>query len=185
MTRPALACLVLALAACIRPPDVVLIDRKTLLEEQASGELQPLENDLRESALVPKGTEFTRGELEEAGADLSRDNITSIVRVHAVLVSEAEFLDDLLVRRCIGEARSGLLVETPRTCAGRTSASRTSAAVQRVNRGRRQLWQYLHAQRPEATLDELRDRWRTHHLKALVCGGQFQSDDGAWEVKKC
>jgi hypothetical protein len=170
---------------CIRPPDVVLLDRKTVLEEQASGELYPLENDLREAAIVPKGEDFTRAQLQESGADLSRDTLSRIVAVHGLLRAESEVLDDLLRRRCIGEARSGLLVETPKTCAGRTDEARTSATVQRVNRARRQLWRYIQEQSgPSATDEEVRTIWRRHHLQSVVCGGQIETD-GGWEIKPC
>lgn len=181
-----LVCLVgLGSAACIRPPDVVLLDRKTVLEEQASGELHALENDLRESAIVPSGAEFTRAELEDSGADLSEGTLDSIVRLHGLLRTEAEYLDELLTRRCVGEASSGLLVETTDTCSGRMNVERASAAVQRVNRGRRQLWRYLHEQRPASTEDDLRLAWRRNHLESVVCGGQVQREGGEWEVKRC
>jgi hypothetical protein len=170
---------------CIRPPDVVLLDRKTVLEEQASGELYPLENELREAAIVPKGEDFTRAQLQESGADLSRDTLNRIVAIHGLLRAESEVLDDLLVRRCIGEARSGLLVETPRTCAGRANEARTSAAVQRVNRARRQLWRYIQEQGSGATDEEVRATWRRHHLQSVVCGGQIEVEAGAWGVKPC
>ena len=173
------------LAGCIRPPDVVLLDRKTVLEEQASGELYALENELREEVIVPKGVEFTRGELREAGADLSRGSLSAIVAVHAAMRSDLERVDDLLVRRCVGEAQNGLLVETPGTCAGRTHATRVSAAVQRVNRARRQLWRWMHEHRPESSEEELRERWRAHHLGTVVCGGQVQDGAGRWEPKRC
>jgi hypothetical protein len=171
--------------ACISAPDVVLVDRKTLLEEQASGELTALENELREEVLTPHATPFTRAQLAEVGADLSRDTLARIVAVHALVQGHGELLDDLLVRRCVGEANSGLIEETPATCAGRVDGSRTSAAVQRVNRGRRQLWQYLHEQQPEESEDALRTRWRSHHLQTVVCGGQVQADDGTWSAKRC
>jgi uncharacterized protein YdbL (DUF1318 family) len=96
-----------------------------------------------------------------------------------------ELLDDLLVRRCVGEANTGLLEETPATCSGRHNAQRTSASVQRVNRARRQLWQYLHEKDPSLSPDDVRRRWRVKHLDAVVCGGQVQRDDGAWEVRGC
>lgn len=175
----------LAASACIRPPDVVLLDRKTVLEEQASGELHALENELREEVIVPRGADFTRGQLRAAGADLSRGSLSTVVQVHSLVRSEAEFLDDLLVRRCVGEGVSGLLVETPRTCAGRTSAARVSASVQRVNRARRQLWRYLQALRPGATEEEIRETWRRHHLSTVACDAQIQSLDGSWETKRC
>jgi uncharacterized protein YdbL (DUF1318 family) len=182
----AAACLLTSVElACIRAPDVVMVDRKTVLEEQASGELHPLENDLREAAIVPKGVDFTRAQLEQSGADLSQDALSTIVQIHGLLQTEAEFLDDLLVRRCVGEARTGLLVETPRTCAGRTNSARTTAAVERVNRARRQLFRYLQEQRPGASEEEVRTLWRRHHLESVVCGGQVQSAQAEWELKRC
>jgi len=173
------------LAGCIHPPPVLFLDRTTVLEEQASGELHALENELRDRAIVPRGAELTRAELEEAGADLSESTLSTIVQIHGVLRSEASYLDELLVRRCVGEALSGLLMETPSTCEGRVVAGRLSAAVQRVNRARRQLWRYLHDQRPGSSEEELRGAWRRHHLEGVVCGGQVQREDGAWEAKRC
>jgi hypothetical protein len=170
---------------CVHAGDVVLLDRKTVLEEQASGELHPLENDLREAVIVPRGAEFTRAELEEAGADLSEGTLSRVIDVGALVRTEADFIDDLLVRRCIGEGQSGLLVETPRTCLGRTDEGRSSAAVQRVNRARRQLWRYLHEKRAEIPEHELRATWRRLHLESVVCGGQVQNEDGKWETKRC
>lgn len=170
---------------CISAPDVVMLDRKTVLEEQASGELYALENELRELVLVPKGADYTRGQLSEAGADLSRANLSVITEVHALLRLDSEFLDELLKRRCVGEARSGLMVETANTCAGRTAAQRVSAAVHRVNRARHQLWQWMHRQRPDRSMADIRLSWRKHHLAAVVCGGQIEDEEGAWIVKRC
>ncbi|HRQ04434.1 MAG TPA: DUF1318 domain-containing protein [Nitrosomonas halophila] len=175
----------LPVTGCITPPDVVMLDRKTVLEEQASGELYALENELRELVLLPKGVDYTRGQLSDAGADLSRTSLSVISEVHTLLRLDSEFLDDLLVRRCVGEARSGLIVETTATCAGRTAARRISATVQRVNRARRQLWEWMHSQQPDRSLDEIRNSWRQHHLAAVVCGGQIEDEDGAWMVKQC
>jgi hypothetical protein len=175
----------LPLLGCISAPDVVLLDRKTVLEEQASGELHPLENDLREAVLVPKGEDFTRAQLRESGEDLSGSTLSTVTRIHALIRTDADYLDDLLVRRCIGEGRSGLVVETPRTCSGSASAGRTSAAVQRVNRARRQLWRYLQDKQPGVSEEEVRTTWRRHHLESVVCDGQIQNDDGKWEIKRC
>lgn len=178
--------LVLALSsACIKAPDVVMVDRQTMLEEQVSGELQALDDELREQVLVPTASDFTRGQLEAAGVDLQDDTISQVTRVHAVFLSELEVIDDLLVRRCVGEAKTGLLQETPATCSGRLSAQRTTASVQRVNRARRQLWEYLAKKQPGVAADEIPARWRERHLEAVVCGAQVQGPGGAWELKKC
>jgi hypothetical protein len=173
------------MSGCIRAPDVVMLDRKTVLEEQASGELLPLANALRESAIVPKGVHFTRGQLEEAGVDLSHDALGQLVQLQQLPVSEMEHLDGLLVRRCIGEARSGLLVETPDTCAGGPAMIRTSAAIQRVNRSRKQLWRYLYERKPGEQQETIRHLWRQRHITTVVCGGQIQDEEGRWDVKEC
>lgn len=177
--------LALSLAACISAPDVVLLDRKTILEEQAAGELLTLADALRESAIVPQAVPYTRGQLEAAGADLSHDALGRLVQLQQMPLSEIDYLDNLLVRRCIGEARSGLLVETPATCTGPAATVRTSAAVQRVNRSRKQLWRYLQERSPESSSAQIRSLWRQRHLQALVCGGQVQQDDGEWDIKQC
>jgi hypothetical protein len=170
---------------CIRPPDVILLDRKTVLEEQASGEMVALENELREVAITPRGAVLTRGQLDEAGADLSRDALSTVVSIYRSLNSEAELVDQSLRQRCVGEARNGLLVETPTTCTGGVGAERMSAAVQRVNRSRRQLWRHMQELEPEKHEEEVRRLWRARHLHTVVCGAQVQTDDGGWELKKC
>jgi len=57
--------------------------------------------------------------------------------------------------------------------------------LERENRGRWQIWTYLHRKRPNASLEEIRKVWREQHLKGVTCGGQIQRNDGAWEAKKC
>ncbi|MCA2980748.1 MAG: DUF1318 domain-containing protein [Myxococcaceae bacterium] len=177
--------LALALSGCIKPPDVVMVDRQTMLEEQVSGELEALDQELREQALVPTSADFSRGQLEAAGVDLGDDTLTQVTRVHAVLVSELELIDELLVRRCLGEATTGLLEETPATCSGRHTAQHTTASVHRVNRARRQLWDFLARKGAPGTLDDVARAWRREHLEGVVCGAQVQAASGAWEVKRC
>ena len=60
-----------------------------------------------------------------------------------------------------------------------------SALVERANRDRLQIWEWLKAQRPQRTLDEVRRAWREVHLRGVVCGGQVQAGDGSWTAKKC
>ncbi|MDX2009616.1 MAG: DUF1318 domain-containing protein [Myxococcaceae bacterium] len=176
---------VLITSSCIKAPDVVLVDRQTMLEEQVSGELEALDQELREQVLVPTSADFSRGQLEAAGVDLGDDTLSQVTRVHAVLMSELEILDDLLVRRCVGEALTGLIEETPSTCSGRHSAQRTSAAVHRVNRARRQLWDFLGRTSPARSAAEIAQTWRQAHLEGVVCGAQVQAPSGAWGVKRC
>lgn len=175
----------LLLSACISAPDVVMLDRKTVLEEQAGGELLPLAHALREAAIDPKGVPFTRGQLEESGVDLGHDALGQLIQLQQLPLSELDYLDDLLVRRCIGEARSGLLVETPDTCSGDRTVLRISAAVQRVNRSRKQLWRYLYERKPAEQQETIRHLWRQRHLATVPCGGQIQDDDERWSIKAC
>lgn len=175
----------LLLSACISAPDVVMLDRKTVLEEQASGELLPLAHALREAAIDPKGVPFTRGQLEEAGVDLGHDALGQLIQLQQLPLSELDYLDDLLIRRCIGEARSGLLVETPETCSGDRTAIRISAAIQRVNRSRKQLWRYLYERKPAEQQETIRHLWRQRHLATVPCGGQIQDEDERWSIKTC
>ena len=184
VARSALVFAILTLGACISAPDVVLLDRKTVLEELASGELEPLENALREEAALPRGVDFTRAELRRSGADVADDALGTLVDVHAMLRTDADVIDELLLLHCVGEAASGELVETPATCSRRLSERRTSAMVQRVNRARRQLWRHLEERRPDADPAELRARWRERHLDGVVCGGQIETESG-WEAKRC
>jgi hypothetical protein len=57
--------------------------------------------------------------------------------------------------------------------------------VHRVNRARKQLWQYLSDAEPGTPAETLRARWRAAHVKTVVCGGQVQRDDGGWETVSC
>ena len=94
VARSALVFAIFASGACISAPDVVLLDRKTVLEELASGELEPLENALREEAALPRGVDFTRAELRQSGADVADDALGTLVDVHAMLRTDADVIDD-------------------------------------------------------------------------------------------
>jgi len=186
MTRVALvvvACL--AGAACLTAPPVVVRDRRTALEEQALGSYRPLENDLRQASLSPKGVDLTRQQIVEAGVDTSQETIDVVVRIYGSVRADRERIDDLLRRHCVGEAQNGLLVETAETCAGEAEPSEVAELVQRNGRDRRQLWRYVVSQRTGASEAEVRKAWRTRHLQAVVCGGWVQDEDGSWRAKEC
>ncbi len=170
-------------AGCVKAPDTVyLVDRKTVLEHQAGGELTALENDLNDSAIQPRCEPFTPGELEAAGVS---SGVLTVASLYAVTRSDSDRIDDLLVRRCIGEAADGLLEETPATCAGTVDEEALTRLVQRENRNRRQVWAYIQRQRPGVGEEEVRKVWRKNHLLQVVCGGQIQRDDGTWTIKRC
>jgi hypothetical protein len=57
--------------------------------------------------------------------------------------------------------------------------------VERVNRDRRQLWQWLADREKKRSPAEIQKAWREVHVSGVICGGQLQKDDGTWEVKRC
>lgn len=166
------------LAGCIKAPDVVIVDKRTALEQQASGSFRGLEEDLEQAALGPRPEPLTAAQLQEAGVTRPED------------VDDAEGLPDglrvdtLLVQRCAGEAGEGMVVLTVDRCTGTIDVPQVNRLLERVNRNRRQLWQWL-AERGGNTPDRARAAWREVHLRGLVCGGQLQKQDGSWEVKRC
>ncbi len=172
-------------AACLPAPTVVVRDRKTALEEQAAGRYRALENDLRQASLSPKGEDLTRQQIVEAGQDTSGQTLDVVVRIYGSVRADAERLDDLLRRHCVGEGLDGQLLETPDACAGERDAAATAELVQRANRDRRQLWRHIAAARPGASEEEVRRAWRAVHLRSVVCGGWVQADDGSWSAKEC
>lgn len=182
----------LALAGCISAPAVVIVDRRTALEQQASGSFRGLEEELEQAGLAPRPAPLTpaqlgasgvrRGGLEADSDDESSDAVRS---------------DALLIKRCLGEALDGTLVLTLDPCTGTLDVPSVDRLVERVNRNRRQLWRWLAAQTRgqgrdkgrdrgrETSDDEVRAAWRKVHLAGLVCGGAYQVTGGAWEIKKC
>jgi hypothetical protein len=170
-----------ALAACIHAPAVVIVDRKTALEQQASGSFRGLEDELEQAGLVPRPAPVTAAQLDAAGVkraglDASDDDDAG---------SDLVRTDALLVKRCIGEAVDGTLVLTVDSCTGTIDVPQVGRMLERVNRARRQLWRWLDGQAPGKSPDQVREAWRETHLAGLPCGGQLQGSGGAWEVKRC
>lgn len=171
--------------ACVRPPTVVMVDRKTALEEQAAGEYPDRERALVQAGLSPRPLAMTRGQIEAAGADTASSPFEAVVRTYQSLRTDQPLVDALLVRRCIGEGLDGLLVQTRETCVGEVDPSVLGPLVQRVNRDRRQLWAYMLSRSQGATEEDVRRSWREKHLPLVVCGGQVQQADGTWETRRC
>ena len=171
-------------AGCVKAPSTVyLVDQKTVLEHQAGGELRALENDLNASALQPGPEPLTPAQLEAAG--VAGGGLSPVAQLYAAEHGDADRIDALLIRRCLGEARTGLLEVTPDTCTGSVDTGELTRLVQRENRNRRQIWAYIQRQTPGAGETDIRDVWRKNHLLRVVCGGQIQADDGTWMVKQC
>ncbi|HEX8789400.1 MAG TPA: DUF1318 domain-containing protein [Polyangiaceae bacterium] len=164
--------------ACIKPPDIVMVDRGTALEQQASGSFDEVERRLERAAVEPKPVPMTPEQLEALG-------IRPVASADAGQLTEADRVDALLVQHCIGEAMDGLLVPTPDACRGAANADETARAVERVNLARHQLWLWMHAQRTDVPTNDLRRAWRTLHVDGAACGSWIQGDDGQWRAKGC
>lgn len=174
--------LVLALATgCIGAPAVVIVDRRTALEQQASGSFRGLEEELEQSALSPRPATLTPAQLGAAG--VQRAGLEASEQENAG--NDPVVADTLLVKRCLGESLDGTLVLTVDPCTGTIDVPLVGRMIERINRERRQLWRWLAGQAPGSSEDTARTAWREIHLSGLVCGGQFQAAGGAWEIKRC
>ena len=173
-----------ALAGCIKAPDVVIVDRHSLLEEQAAARMPAAEAQVAQAGLSPGPLPLTPGELTRSGwhTDAAHDAIAAL---YSGWIDDAQMLDQLLTRHCIGEANDGTLISTPGACAGATDLADVGRRLEKANRSRRQIWLYVQEQRPQATELEVRAQWRQTRQKGLVCGGWWQKDDQGWEAKTC
>lgn len=169
---------ILGTVGCIKPPDIVMVDRGTALEHQASGSFDDVEHRLDRTALQPGPVPLTPEQLAALG-------VASAMPGSATSVTEADCVDALLVQHCIGEGADGLLVDTRDACHGVADADQVTHAVDSVNRARRQLWLWMHAQRSDLSMDDLRRGWHEAHAAGVVCGGWIQGDDGKWQGKPC
>jgi Protein of unknown function (DUF1318) len=167
-----------ALSGCIRAPEIVMVDRATALEEQASGSFKDVERRLARAGMSPTPVPLTPNQLEELG-------IQPTPLVENIGRTQADRVDELLRRHCVGEGRDGLLVDTRRQCkAGRLSAD-DAALVERVNRARLHLWKWMRTVRPDVPEESLRRSWQQVHAEGVICGGWVEADDGTWGEKKC
>ena len=174
------AVLALALAACVSAPAVVIVDRKTSVEQQASGSFRGLEDELEQAGLARRPTPLTAAQLGAAG--VRRDGLEASDQDDG---SDPVRADALLVKRCVGEALDGTLVLTIDPCTGTIDVPQVGRLIERVNRERRQLWRWLAGQAPGKTDDDARAAWRETHLAGIPCGGQIQVAGGKWEIKRC
>lgn len=174
--------LLLLFVGCVKAPDVIIVDRRTALEEQAAGSFRGLEDDLEQAGLLPRAVPLTGAALEAAGV---RHGNAIDETGEAAGSPDALRADGLLVARCIGEALDGTLVLTVERCTGTIDVPQVNALLERLNRGRRQLWQWLATKQPRRTPAEIQATWRTTHVEGVVCGGQLQKADGSWEAKPC
>jgi hypothetical protein len=175
------------LPACVAP-NVVVVDQKTALEQQAAGGYPVLENDLEQAGMAPAPEPFAREELasgrDQSGAKAGAGALGELAELYVKSESDADAIDRLLLQRCIGEAASGLLEPRPSECVGAADASEMARLLGRENLHRRQLWQLLAKER-QVSVERVQPVWRELHVEQVVCGGLMQSADGSWGPKAC
>ena len=172
---------VLAVAAsvgCIKPPEIVLVDRATALEQQAGGSFPEIEKKLARASISPRPVPLTPAQIESLGL-----GAPALSDEHEA--TDADRVDDLLERHCVGESKEGLIEQTQDACHGAVDQDDVVKLVDRVNRARVQLWRWMHEQKPDVALEELQKRWRAAHAAGVTCGAWVQGDDGKWAAKTC
>lgn len=176
--RALLACpALLAAASCFSSP-LVMVDRATALEQEASGSFDDVEKRLNRAGIEPRPVPLTPEQIGALGA-------RPPPLVDGADLTEADRLDGLLVQHCVGEGGDGLLVDTRPSCKGAADAEEVQTVVERENRARRQLWRWMHEQRSDVSTDDLQRSWHQAHLRNVVCGGWLESADGTWQDKSC
>jgi hypothetical protein len=173
----ALAALV-GMAGCYKPPEIVMVDRATALEQQAAGSFDDLELKLDRAGIEPRAVPLTPEQLEALG-------IRPASLVDESDLTDADRLEGLLAQHCVGEGKDGLIVDTRDACKGAPDAEEIQTLLERVNRARRQLWRWMHGQRADVSEAELQRGWRENHLRNVVCGGWIEGSDGKWQAKSC
>ncbi|HTV20092.1 MAG TPA: DUF1318 domain-containing protein [Polyangiaceae bacterium] len=171
------------LPGCVAP-NVVVVDQKTALEEQAAGGYPALENDLEQAGMTPAPEPFAREELAGKREQGGGSALGELAELYVKSESDADAIDRLLLQRCIGEARTGLLEPRPSDCVGAADATEMARLLGRENLHRRQLWQLLANERQVST-ERVQPVWREHHLEQVVCGGLVEAAEGRWEPKSC
>ena len=97
---------------------------------------------------------------------------------------DAQFIDSMLMRGCLGEGEDGLLKYTPDHCDESVEVSELLRAASRNNLHRRQVWEYLAAQNTDRSTAEVRDAWRSVHLEQVRCGTWIEENE-SWTQKTC
>ena len=168
-------------SGCIQPPAVSVVDNRTALEIQASGEYPELEFRSVDASLQPRPSPVSASELiSEAGLAAAGPNLD----LFAVSQGDAEFIDIMLLSGCLGEAQDGLLEYMPDRCTGTTEVSELRRVASRDNLRRRQVWEYLASTGKARSTAAARDAWRSVHLEQVRCGVWIQRD-GEWAQKAC
>lgn len=166
---------------CIKAPPIAVVDNRTSLEIQASGEYPELEFQSANAALEAGPSPVSAKEiaskvgLAAAGHDLD---------LFAASETHIQFIDTMLVLGCLGEGEDGLLQYLPDRCADDVDVSELLRASSRTNLHRRQVWEYLASRTPSGSATAARDAWRSVHLEQVRCGTWIERA-GRWEQKAC
>lgn len=174
----AAAFIVVVFAGCVKVPEIVMVDRATALQQQASGSFEELETRLDRAAIEPRPVPLTPDQLEALG-------VKPAPLVDESDLTDADRLDGLLTQHCVGEGKDGLLVDTREACRGGADADEVGTLVERVNRARRQLWRWMHAQRADLAEADLQREWHDNHVRNAVCAAWIEGTDGKWAAKSC
>ena len=172
-----------ALPACVAP-NVVVVDQKTALEQQAAGGYPELENQLEQAGMSPAPEPFAREELASSRERSGGGALGELAELYQSSASDADAIDRLLLQHCIGEALSGLLEPRPDECVGSADATEMARLIGRENLHRRQLWQVLASQQ-SVSVDRVAPTWREVHLAQVVCDGLVETHAGEWGPKSC
>ena len=185
--RPAAHSLLLVLlvtlagAGCIKAPPIAVVDNRTALEVQASGEYPELQFDSADAALQPGPSPVSaKGLVSKAGLSAAGHGLD----LFSVTESDAQFIDKMLVSGCLGEGEDGLLRYMPDHCDQSVEVSEILRAASRNNLHRRQVWEYLATRSEGRSPAAARDAWRSVHLEQVRCGTWIEKD-GAWVQKEC
>jgi uncharacterized protein YdbL (DUF1318 family) len=165
-------------AGCYKPPEIVMVDRATALEQQAAGSFDDLELKLDRAAAEPRPVPLTPDQLDALG-------IRPRSLVDESELTDADRLDALLAEHCLGEGKEGLVVDTRDACRGAVDPEEAETLMERVNRARRQLWRWMHEQRADVPERELARMWHENHIRNAVCGAWVEGSDGKWSSKAC
>jgi len=170
------------LMGCIKAPDVVIVDRYTALEVQASGNYAPLEDELQEQGLRVGPEGYTSDQLATPGSGTDDGNLGEAYRG---VLSRADRMDSLRRRQCVGESMDGLLIQRDETCRGRIDEQDVANLLERENRNRRQVWHFMEEQNPDASMTHIQSAWRVEYLKTLPCESAIQKANNEWGRVEC
>ena len=177
-----IALLISPAVGCIKAPDVIIVDRYTALEVQASGNYAPLEDELQDEGLALEPENYTSDQIAPSADE---EENSSLGEVYRGVISRTDRIDALRRRKCVGESIEGLLVQLEEDCKGRVDEQDIANLLERENRNRRQVWHFIEEQNPDAPPEDIRQAWRVDYLKTLPCGSPVQQSETNWGIREC